>query len=232
MVVRRARTTGRAEPATKIPSELPAGDAAIPVRIRGAARRFGARVVFTGLDLDLASGERLFLKGANGSGKTTLLRCLAGTLGLQAGSIAIAGFPAGSRGARARVGLCLNPEQALYSRLSGHDNLMFAARLAVAPNDISDAVDLVEREMGITEFADNKVKLYSSGMRSRVAIARALLGRPGLLLLDEPTRSLDRDARDRLWAALAHRNVACVIASHHDSDRTRCDSELDLSRYG
>ena len=173
----------------------------------------------------------MFVSGGNGSGKTTLLRCLAGTLQLSAGSIEIDGFPPGSRHARAGLGLCLNPEAALYSRLSGHDNLMFAARLTVPACDVAEAVELVEDDMGISDFAAVRVQQYSSGMRARVAIARALLGRPRLLVLDEPTRSLDQDARDRLWAALERRDVTCVLASHHRTDRDRCDTELDMTSY-
>ncbi len=123
------------------------------------------------------------------------------------------------------------PEQAFYGRLSGHDNLVFAARTVMLSRDVPVAVDLVEQEMGITDFAKEKVETYSSGMRARVAIARALLGEPTLLILDEPTRSLDEDGRDRLWAALTHRNAACVIASHRRSDRSHCSRELDISEY-
>lgn len=196
--------------------------------VHNAGRRFGRRRIFSGLDVDLAAGERLLLGGANGSGKSTLLRCLAGTLALSAGSVTIDGFPAGSRGSRARLGLCLNPEQAHHLRLSGHDNLLFAARLRLPARQVADAVDAVERELGITDFAGERVQQYSSGMRALVATGRALLGRPTLLLLDEPTRSLDADGRSRLWAALERRPVACVIASHRGSDRDRCDRVLDL----
>ena len=201
------------------------------VHIRGAERRFRGRTVFSGLDLSIATGERVFVGGANGSGKSTLLRCLAGTLQLSAGSIDIDGFPPGSRHARAGLGLCLNPEAALYTKLSGHENLIFAARLAVPACDVAEAVDLVEQDMGISEFATVRVQQYSSGMRARVAIARALLGRPTLLVLDEPTRSLDHDACDRLWAAVDRRGVTCVLASHHHADRSHCDTHLDMTSF-
>ncbi len=198
------------------------------LHVRDARHSFGEHQVFTGLDIDLDASERLFLSGGNGSGKTTLLRCLAGTLELNEGSVTIDGLPADSRAARAGVGVCLNPEQAFYLRLSGHDNLLFAARLRLPRAEVADAVALVEHELDISGFAAEPMNEYSSGMRSRVAIARALLGEPALLLLDEPTRSLDTEARELLWSALDRRSVACVIASHLTSDRERCDRVLEM----
>ncbi|HSP36895.1 MAG TPA: ATP-binding cassette domain-containing protein [Frankiaceae bacterium] len=199
------------------------------LRLQNAGRHFGKQPVFSGLDLDLAAGEHLFLGGPNGSGKTTLLRCLAGTLALTSGSGTVAGWPIGSRAARARVGVCLNPEQALYPRLSGHDNLTCAARLRLPSAQVDEAVDAAQRELAITHFAGTRVQGYSSGMRARVSMARALLGEPELLLLDEPTRSLDAEGCDRLWAAIERRSVACVIASHSGADREHCERMLDIS---
>ena len=200
--------------------------------VRGATRRFGRRRVFAGLDLDLAAGERILLAGPNGSGKTTLLRCLAGTLGLSAGSVTVADEPVGSRASRSRVGLCLSPEQGLYTRLSAHENLLFAARLRLPAGEVAGAVADVQDELDITPYAGERVQDCSSGMRSRVALARALLGHPTLLLLDEPTRSLDTDATERLWSALARRQVACVVASHSAGDRERCSRALQLPVLG
>jgi ABC-2 type transport system ATP-binding protein len=214
-------------PATRARSDRPTGNVVL-LHLRNAGRHFGERPVFSGLDLELDAGERLFLGGANGSGKTTLLRCLAGTLALTSGSLAVYGSPVGSRTGRAHVGVCLNPELALYPRLSGHDNLLFAARLRLPLRQVDDAVGAVEHELAITDFAARRVENYSSGMRARVAVARALLGKPSLLLLDEPTRSLDTEGCQRLWTALDHRSVACVIASHSSSDWDRCHRALDL----
>jgi len=198
------------------------------LQARDAARRFGDQHVFSGLDLDVAAGQHLLLSGANGSGKSTLLRCLAGTLALSSGSVMVDGLPAGSRRARARIGLCLRPEQAFQLRLSGHDNLLFAARLRLPRRLVGEAVDAIEDELGITHFAGERVQRYSSGMRALVACARAMIGGPSLLLLDEPTRSLDAAARRRLWTALHRRSVACVLASHRGSDRDHCDRVLEL----
>lgn len=198
------------------------------LRARGLTRRFDGRDVFAGIDVDVAPGERLFLGGGNGAGKTTLLRCLAGTLSLHAGTVSLDGFATGSADFRARLGVGLNPEQAFYLRLSGHENLLVAARLRLPRRQVGPAVDAVEHELGITGFGRDRMAKYSSGMRARVAVARALLGAPRLLLLDEPTRSLDHDARVRLWAALDRRSVACIMASHRDSDRDRCHRVMHL----
>lgn len=200
------------------------------LRIADARCSVGGHRIFSGLSLDVRVGERVHLGGPNGSGKTTVLRCVGGTMCIDRGWIQIDGAPAGSARARALTGLCIDPERGLYPKLSGHDNLLLAARLRLPGRQVGTAVDLVERELAITPFAARAVHDYSAGMRARVTVARALLGRPAVLLLDEPTRSLDADGRELLWAALDRRpGVACVIASHLLGDRDRCDRSVDLS---
>jgi ABC-2 type transport system ATP-binding protein len=195
---------------------------------RDAGRRFGARRVFSGLDLDVPAGLRLLVVGGNGSGKTTLLRCLSGTLALTAGSGTVCGLRVGSPAARRLVGGC-QAEHGLYDTLSAHDNLLLVARLRLPSHRVADAVAQVEQELDVEEFAGRPVQRCSAGMRARVTIARALLGDPAVLLLDEPSRSLDDRAHRLLWAALDRRpEVTCVVASHHAGDRTRCHRTLAL----
>jgi ABC-2 type transport system ATP-binding protein len=201
------------------------------LRIVDARCRVGRHRIFSGLDLEVRAGERVHLDGPNGSGKTTVLRCVGGTMCIDRGRIEIGGAAAGSARARALTGLCVDPEQGLYPRLSGHDNLLFAARLRMPAREAGDAVGRVERELAITPFAAQRALDYSAGMRARVTVARALLGRPAVLLLDEPTRSLDADGRELFWAAVDRRSdAAWVIASHLPGDRDRCDRSLDLSQ--
>ena len=190
----------------------------------------GSRVIFRTFSLDVAAGERVHLAGANGAGKTSLLRCVGGTLPLTVGSVKIGGFAAGTLGARSLVGSCIEPERGLYSGISGRQNLLFAARLRLNRKHSAMATDELIQEMQFGDYADEKVLQYSAGMRARVAIARALLGNPALLLLDEPTRSLDEAGRELLWAALERRqSVACLLASHLTSDRDRCDRTVQLA---
>ncbi|WP_320064763.1 ABC transporter ATP-binding protein [Micromonospora sp. RTGN7] len=203
------------------------------LRLTGVGRAFGRRPIFSGLDLEVPAGARLLLSGGNGSGKTTLLRCLAGTLALSAGRALVAGWPAGSRAARLLTGVALAPEQGLYGRLSGHDNLMLVARMRLPAREAAGAVTRLEEEFDIADYARVPAYRCSAGMRARVSIARALLGDPPVVLLDEPGRSLDAGARELLWAALARRpETTCVLASHLAEDRERCHRTLAMPVRG
>jgi ABC-type multidrug transport system ATPase subunit len=201
------------------------------VEVDGLFRRFGAHVVIRSLTLAAAPGERIALCGPNGSGKTTTLRCIAGTVEPTAGNITIAGHRAGTRAARGLLGASFSQERSFYLRLSGRENLLFFARLrGLGAREARTEVRALEDELEIEEIARERVDRCSTGMIQQLALARALLGRPRLLLLDEPTRSLDVVATARMWAALDRRreHVAVLIATHRDDDIDRCGSRLDF----
>jgi len=201
------------------------------LRIEALQRRFGAREVVHSLDLEVAWGERVALGGANGSGKTTVLRCVAGTLTPTAGRVEVGGHPAGTLEARRLVGASLSQERSFYLRLSGHANLRFFARLRYrSEREALARVAALEDELDLGEIARQRVDRCSSGMIQQLALARALLGEPALLVLDEPTKSLDVDARARLWGALDRRraDTAVLFATHLDEDFDHCDHRLSL----
>jgi ABC-type multidrug transport system ATPase subunit len=199
---------------------------------RGMSRRFGSFVAFPPTDLDVAPGERIALRGPNGSGKTTFLRCVAGTLTPSEGEARVGGDPVGSLAARHRVGASLSVERSFYLRLSGWANLLLFARLR---HDTERAArrqteELVE-ELELPEIAARRLDSCSTGMLQQLAFARALLGAPELLLLDEPTRSLDADAIERLWGAIGRRPaLAVLIATHRPDDVDRCGRTLGFAR--
>ena len=194
------------------------------------SRRFGAHEVLRAVDFTLEPGGRVGLHGPNGSGKTTLLRCVAGTLEPSGGRILVGAHEAGSVEARRLLGASLSQERSFYQRLSGHANLLFFARLRYAgKKSAAAAVESIIDELGIREIAVERVDRCSAGMVQQLAFARALIGEPAVLLLDEPTRSLDEDAVGRLWGALdRRRGTALVVATHNDSDLSRCDERLNL----
>ena len=200
--------------------------------VRGLVRRFGDRDVIRDLDLRVGAGGRTALIGPNGSGKTTLLRCISGTLTPDAGDVCVAGERAGTLAARTLVGTSLSQDRSFYLRLSGRRNLRFFAQLRHGRRrDALRDVAALEEELELTEIASRRTDACSTGMLQQLAFARALLGGPRVLLLDEPTRSLDEQATARMWDALARRpGIAVLIATHQDDDLNRCDSFIDLSR--
>jgi ABC-type multidrug transport system ATPase subunit len=201
------------------------------LQIEELGRRFGDHEVVRSLDLALELGGRVALRGPNGSGKTTVLRCVAGTLTPTAGRIAVGEHPAGTIEARRLVGASFSQERSFYLRLPGHDNLVFFARLRLAgKREAEREVRALEEELELEEIVRERVDRCSTGMIQQLALARALLGDPTLLLLDEPTRSLDHDAVDRLWQALDRRRprVALLMATHRADDVERCEGHVDL----
>lgn len=200
------------------------------LEVRGFGRRFGEHEVIANLDFSLAAGERLAVTGANGSGKTTLLRCISGTLAPSEGSVLIGSYEASSLEARRRTGTSLSQERSFYLRLTGRDNLLFFSRLRhKREREARRAVDAIIEELELAEIAAEVTSRCSTGMIQQLAFGRALLGDPDLLVLDEPTRSLDFGAVERLWGAIARRpSIAALIATHHSEDIDRCDGRIHL----
>jgi ABC-type multidrug transport system ATPase subunit len=203
------------------------------IRVRGLERRFGDREVLGGRDLEVAAGERVALRGPNGSGKTTILRCIAGTLLRSGGEVTVGGHEAGTLEARSLLGVALSQERSFDLRLSARANLAFFARLRGGGRAGDRAVDELVDELELHEIAPQRISECSTGMVQQVAFARALLGEPSALLLDEPTRSLDEEARGRVWAALdRRRHLAVLLATHRDDDAELCTATVTLDRSG
>jgi len=181
---------------------------------------------------DVHEGELFGLLGPNGAGKTTLFRILATHLMPDSGRAAIAGHDVASdqRAVRALLSCVTANERAMNWRLSARENLRLFADLHAVPKAdvarrIADTLAIVE----LTEAADRPVGGLSSGMRQRVLLARALVARPRVLLLDEPTRSLDplsaRSLRTFIRDEVVRRAGCTVVVATHDSDEafTWCD---------
>jgi len=199
--------------------------------IRALGRRFGEHEILRGFDLTVSAGDRVALLGPNGSGKTTMLRCVAGTLKPTNGSVLICGHRAGSVEARRMIGVSFSQERSFYMRLSGRANLLVFARVrGHSRGSARRIVTELEQELELEEILRERADQCSTGMLQQLGFARALLGDPPLLLLDEPTRSLDECAVTRLWNAIGRRaNTALLLATHRQEDIELCGRRIDLS---
>ena len=200
------------------------------LEVRRLTRCFGSREVLSQLDMTVAAGERVALRGPNGSGKSTLLRCVLGSLTPTGGEVRVDGKAAGTLAARRVVGATFSQDRSFYLRLSGRENLRFFARLRL--RDVRRAHAEVERlgeELEIERILAQRVDRCSTGMVQQLGFARALMGDTKLLVLDEPTRSLDDAAVERLWGALDRRPRAGVLfATHRAEDVAHCHAERVL----
>lgn len=178
----------------------------------------------------IESGKIVGLIGPSGSGKTTLMRAIVGLQKVNEGSVDVLGMPAGSSALRDRVGY-MAQSPSVYEDLSVVQNIRYFARVLGYPKTeverVIDAVDLKPQRKQV-------VSTLSGGQRARVSLAIALLGRPALLVLDEPTVGLDPVLRERLWGlfrALTEDGVTLIVSSHVMEEASRCD-QLLLIRDG
>jgi ABC-2 type transport system ATP-binding protein len=190
----------------------------------------GGRDALADVTLAVLRGTVTGLLGPSGSGKSTLLRAIVGTQIVRSGSVTVLGEPAGTPSLRSKVAYTTQ-SPAVYDDLTVRENVDYFARLVRAPRANADAaIELV----GLGEEAGRVVGRLSGGQRSRVSLATALVGRPEVLVLDEPTVGLDPVLRRDLWQAfgqLARDGATLLVSSHVMDEAERCD-ELLLLRDG
>jgi ABC-2 type transport system ATP-binding protein len=171
------------------------------VQLEHVRRSFGDVVGLADLSLMAPKGSVTVLLGPNGSGKTTAVRTVTGALNADAGRIAVFGLDPATEGeaVRRRCGV-VSAKPALYDRLSGRDNLRYAAELWRLGDDAP--IDASAARFGIDDALELRVGGYSTGMKTRLALARAILHDPELLLLDEPTSGLDPESSHAVLALI------------------------------
>lgn len=200
--------------------------------------RSGETVALKKMSFSAANGEVLVLLGPNGSGKTTALKLISTLLLPDAGSVRVGGFDTGSDGGKVRqqVGIAVATERSFFPRLSARENLDFFGALDEVPRaQRPERINEVLGETGLLENADTLVMKFSSGMYQRLGIARALVKRPAVLLLDEPTRSLDAATTAHFWATIlsfAGRQTTILLATHNFAEAAAVADRLLLLHKG
>lgn len=175
-----------------------------------------------GVSFTINRGEAVALVGPNGAGKSTLLRVLATLILPTRGRAALGGVDVerNGPGARQQLGYHTGGDEGFYGRLSARENLVFfAAMNNITGSRARERIASVAQQMGINEHLSRQVRTFSTGMTHRLGLARAVLHNPPILLLDEPTRSLDplaaADLRRLLKEDLVHRNGTTLLFASH-----------------
>ncbi len=182
------------------------------------------------ISLEVSPGEILGLLGPNGSGKSTTLKLISTLLLPDRGRVLVNGFDTRSeaQAVRRQVGSALAAERSFFPRLTARENLEFFAALEDLPRcEVGPRVAAVLCDVGLEDAADKHAMKLSSGMYQRLGIARALLKKPSVLLLDEPTRSLDPAAASNFWKLirqLSNSAITVLLATHNFAEAAAvCD---------
>ncbi len=206
------------------------------IEVRDLSKRFGTALAVDGLSLSVAPGETVALLGGNGAGKTTTISMLLGLLLPSAGSVRILGCDMARHPHRVlhRINFS-SPYVDLPRRLTVAQNLRFFARLYGVP-DADDRLARLGRELDLESLWKKRTGQLSAGQKTRVSVAKALINRPEVLLLDEPTASLDPDTADWLRGYLeryqAERRVAILLASHNMAEVERLCDRVVMMKAG
>lgn len=191
-----------------------------------------------GVSFSVARGEFFGILGPNGAGKTTLFKCITGLVTPERGALTLQGHDVlrATRRARAQIGVVFANERAMNWRLDARENLrLFAALYGVPRAEVDDRVNSVLRLVDLADTGQRLLGTFSSGMKQRISLARALLTDPPILLLDEPTRSLDpvsaQRFRDFLREQVVTRERTVLLATHTTEEAFGlCDRVLVLDR--
>ncbi|HJV31180.1 MAG TPA: ABC transporter ATP-binding protein [Bacillales bacterium] len=206
----------------------------ITLSVQNLRKTIGKKDIIKGITFNLKAGEVFGFLGPNGAGKTTTIRMLVGLIRPTEGRIEICGFNIQTKFYEAVQNMgCIVENPELYPYLTGWDNLLHFARML---DDVGEErIKEVSKLVGLTERIHDKVKTYSLGMRQRLGIAQALLGRPKVLILDEPTNGLDpagiREMRQFIRFLAEKEGLSVLVSSHLLSEiQLLCDRVAIISK--
>lgn len=192
------------------------------------------------INLEINEGDRVAFLGVNGAGKTTLLKLIGGLLYPTSGEINVNGYNTIKDNLQSRksVGFVLNEERSFYWRLSAVQNLEFFGVLDnLKGEDLNAKIFDLIKLVGLEDAQHKEVATYSSGMKQRLALARGLLRNPKILILDEPTRTLDPQAVKDVKALISDKihddeQKTLLIATHRFDEVEELCNKVCVMRDG
>jgi ABC-2 type transport system ATP-binding protein len=204
---------------------------------KGLVKQYGSRRALDGFDLEVRPGEIVGLIGHNGAGKSTLVEVVTGLVRPDSGTVRVGGVDVlrDRRAARALTGVAPQ-ELSLYVSATLGDNLkLFAALAGLRRRAAQLAVDQVAEELQLTDLLGQRVGVLSGGQQRRTQAAAALVGRPPLLLLDEPTAGADPETRAALLQAVRARaadGAAVLYTTHYLPELADLGATIAVARSG
>jgi ABC-type multidrug transport system ATPase subunit len=202
------------------------------IQIEKLTKRFNSTTIVDELNLSITGGESVAMWGSNGAGKTTIIRCLLGLLEYE-GSIKVNGLDLNDNGKAIRSSIGYVPQELnLHEDLTVIDTMNFYSHLRKADKD---SIETLMGDMELVEHSQKQVKQLSGGMKQRLALALALLSDPPILILDEPTASLDTHSRESFLLRVSELKKAgktLIFASHRTSDILNLADRVIVLEHG
>ena len=207
------------------------------VKVKDLYKKFENKIAVNGINFDIKENSTLGLLGPNGCGKTTTIGMILGLIKPSKGEIFIDGIDI-NKNDRIRLLEKINfasPYIELPKKLTVRQNLEIFARL-YGVSDTENSIDQIANDLDLKKFINKKTGELSSGQKNRVSLAKSLINEPKLLLLDEPTASLDPDIGDFIRGYLENykkkKNVTILLASHNMSEVERLCDEVIMMKNG
>jgi len=222
----------------RVARQLPERAASVAVRVRGLVKRYAdGTEANRGIDLDVQRGELISILGPNGAGKTTFLRQISTELRPSGGSIEIFGLNAVAAPQRVKQIMGITPQEAgVFESLTVREHFELFARLKnLSKAAARAATRKVISALGLVAETGKRVGSLSGGQRRRILIGLALLGRPPLLVLDEPTTGLDPSSRLAVWGVIRRAvtdGATVILSTHYMEEAERLSDRIGIIDHG